>query len=267
MKMEEEIVQLLHDVRGVLACQQAGSIAEYPSSPELASFLDGCRIQETSGASNIPPAAATTNKPPQTASVAQKSDTGSLAEIAAEVVKCTSCTLASRRVSVVSGRGGGENIRLFIIGHWLPVAGQSGRGVVFGREEDLMLERMLAAIHLPMEEVFVTNVIKCGLEPTIEPRTEHYDACVSYLRRQITAAAPELICTMGPEAAKTLLRSPHPLSRLRGRLYPYQGEDGVEIPLLPTFHPRYLLKNPEMKKATWHDLQLLGKQLEEQNLK
>jgi len=258
--MEEEIVQLLHDIRGVLAYQQASSIVEYPGSSELGSFLDGCRLQKPSVSPGAP-AAMVKEGMPQTVSNIKKSDVGSLAEIAAEVAQCKSCALAAHRSCVVSGRGGGERVRLLVIGHWLPVTGQSSRDSVFGKEEDLMLERMLAAIQLPMEEVFVTNVIKCGVGSVIQPQGEHIDACASFLRRQITAAAPELICTMGMVATKALLRLSQPLSRLRGRFYTYQGADGVRIPLLPTFHPGYLLQNPEMKKATWQDLQALQKRL------
>ncbi|MCF8056523.1 MAG: uracil-DNA glycosylase [Desulfocapsa sp.] len=261
MEKEKEIVQLLHDIRGVLACHQASSIAEYPGRSGLSSFLDGCRLQVTSGSPGAP-ITEENNRSAGTASVTKKSDLGSLAEIAAEVEQCTSCALAARRSCGVSGRGRGDKVRLFVIGHWLTVTEQSSPEAVFGKEEDLMLERMLAAIHLPMEEVFVTNVIKCGVGPDIQPQAEHLDACASYLRRQITAAAPELICTMGMVATKTLLQRSQPLSRLRGRFYTYRGAEGLEIPLLPTFHPGYLVRNPEMKKATWLDLQALEKYLE-----
>ena len=266
MKIEEETVQLLHDIRGVLAYQQASAINQYPRSPELASFLNGCRIQENAGPSSAP-VAVVKKRPPETVVPLKKSDQGSLVEIASEVAQCKSCALAAHRSCVAAGRGRGERIRLLIIGHWLPVTDQSDRESVFGKEEDLMLERMLAAIHLPMEEVFVTNVIKCGVGPDIQPQAEHIDACASYLRRQITAVAPELICTMGMVATKALLRLSQPLSRLRGRFYSYQGADGLKIPLLPTFHPGYLLQNPEMKKATWLDLQALEKRLQKQSLK
>lgn len=86
-------------------------------------------------------------------------------------------------------------------------------------------------------------------------------ACSSYLQRQLSAASPEFICTMGMVATRTLLRQSQPLSKLRGRFHTYKAADGVEIPLLPTYHPGYLLQNPEMKTATWQDLQLLQKRL------
>ncbi|MEN8200596.1 MAG: uracil-DNA glycosylase [Thermodesulfobacteriota bacterium] len=265
--MEKEVVRLLHDIRGLLACHQVSGIDNYPAGSELSSFLEARmpetgRPGESQGAKEKPavgvqPATQTFNRKNK------KSDQTTLGEIAAEVAQCRSCSLGGQRSRVVPGRGGGGNIRLFLIGHWLPESEQSGGESVFGVEEDQMLARMLAAIHLPMDQVFVTNVIKCGVGPDSQPQAEHVDACASYLRRQIAAVAPELICTMGMVATRALLRMSQPLSRLRGRFYSYQLAKGQEIPLLPTFHPSYLLQNPEMKKATWLDLQALEKRLQD----
>jgi DNA polymerase len=124
-----------------------------------------------------------------------------------------------------------------------------------------MLARMLAAINLPVAEVFITNVIKCAVPATCQPQAGHVQSCVSYLRRQIAALAPELICTMGMVAARVIVEKSQPLSRLRGRFHDYEVTPGVRIPVLTTYHPSYLLQNPEMKAATWTDLQLLAKQL------
>ncbi|MBU0945019.1 MAG: uracil-DNA glycosylase [Proteobacteria bacterium] len=261
--MEEDVLQFLQDVRNVLRCHQVGSIVDYPAAPELSAFLasreeeespprkEGIPLQEKEKAATV-------------SSVREKNDQGSLAEIAAEVELCTSCGLAGQRRCVSPGKWGGGRVRLLLVGHWLAVPEHSTAGIektVFGPQEDQMLGRMLAAIHLASEEVFVTNIIKCGVGPEIQPQAEHIDACSSYLQRQIMAAAPELICTMGMVATRALLRFSQPLSRLRGRFHIYQGSNGREIPLLPTFHPSYLLQNPEMKKATWQDLQTLEKRI------
>ena len=261
--MEEELLQFLHDIRSVLRCHQVGSIGDYPASPELLDFLARCE-QKTSSVAEKNASLPKKVKETRVTAVRSKSDQSSLAEIAEEVGLCKSCGLAGQRKCVAPGKGGGGIIRLLLIGHWLSVPEPASIPVaetVFGTREDQMLERMLAAIHLTPEEVFVTNVIKCGVGPEIQPQAEHIDACSSYLQRQIKAAAPELICTMGMVATRALLRLSQPLSRLRGRFYMYQGADGQEIPLLPTFHPSYLLQNPEMKKATWLDLQALEKRI------
>ncbi len=261
MEREEQIIELLHNIRGVLAYHQTSSINSYPASAELLSFFDSCNQQRSV------PEPEVLVKTKQSSSVkaplvTKKSDHVGLTEIAAEVAQCKICSLAEQRTSVTAGNGGGRKIRLFLIGHWLSVTDRSKVQSVFGFEEDMMLQRMLAAIHLPMEDVFVTNVIKCGVGSGVQPQAGHIDACSSYLQRQITAASPELICTMGMVATKCLLRLSQPLSRLRGRFYKYKGADGIEIPLLPTYHPGYLLQNPEMKQATWSDLQAIEKRLQ-----
>ncbi len=260
MEREEPIVELLYDIRGILACHQTSSIDSYPASTDLASFLDTCN-QQLSVVEPETRVKTTLSTPVKTLTHTKQSDHDGLSEIAADVVQCRSCPLAKQRTTCSAGNGEGRKVRLFLIGHWLTVPDKAKAHSVFGVEEDRMLERMLAAIHLSMEDVFVTNVIKCGLGPGIQPQAEHIDACLSYLQRQIAAASPELICTMGMVATKTLLRLSQPLSRLRGRFYKYKRIDGIEIPLLPTYHPGYLLQNPEMKQATWSDLQALEKRL------
>ncbi len=263
MEKAEQILQLLHDARGMLAYQESCGLVECPKTAELTHFLQHCKWQQP--APSVPIQKKQVSRLPEQRLVKQdapsvpKSDLQNLGEIAREIAVCSNCGLSAKRSCAVPGIGGGDQIRLMVIGHWLP--GPEDSSAVFGDEEDLMLKRMLAAIHLPLEDVFITNVIKCGVGTDVQPQAEHIDACASYLHRQITAASPELICTMGMIATKALLRLPQPLSRLRGRFYPYSVPEGTEIPLLPTYHPGYLLQNPEMKKATWHDLQALEKRL------
>lgn len=263
MEREEEIIELLCEVRGVLACHQSSSINSYPASAELLTFFDSCfksplKSASLNGAVKTPQSDAK----PEAKVKTTKSDHAVLSEIAEEVAQCRSCPLGGKSLITMPGKGGSGKIRLLIIGHWLPVTtGAETTGAVFGWEEDQMLARMLTAIHLSMDEVFVTNVIKCGVDSEVQPQAEHIDACASYLQRQIAAIAPELICTMGMVATKTLLRLSQPLSRLRGKFYSYKVADGLEIPLLPTYHPGYLLQNPEMKNATWQDLQAIQRRL------
>jgi len=186
----------------------------------------------------------------------------SLADIEAEVKTCKACDLHKQRRCSVFGHGK-KNIRLLIIGDWLfdTNEGQPLDKLVFGAEQDQMLYRMLSAIKLPREEVFVTNVIKCSVSPACHPVANHVHSCMSFLRRQIVVLAPEMICTMGMIAARALLNKPQSLSQLRGTFHNYKTEDEREIPVLTTYHPTYLLQNPEMKKATWTDLQLLARKM------
>lgn len=263
MGREKQITQLLHDIRGILSYQKTCSVVEYPGDAGLDSFLTKCNWKVSTpllpaNVAQVERASDKNSAIPHPAPIT-KSDQNTLSEIAAEVEICSGCALSEQRPCVVPGAGSGDNIRLLIVGHWLSATGKST--AVFGAEEDHMLQRMLKAINLPMESVFITNVIKCAVSPDVQPQANHIDACSSYLVRQIAAIAPELICSMGMVATKSLLRLPQSLSQLRGRFHTYQGVDGCEIPLLPTYHPGYLLQNPEMKKATWQDLQVLEKRM------
>ncbi len=264
MERENKIIELLQDVRGVLACHQTSSIESYPTGTELLSFFDSCSKHSLPSTAVKREERSPRSIPSQNQAVVvkkQESDHAGLAEIASEVAGCKSCPLGAQGLSAMAGKGGTGRVRLLIIGHWLPVSAAGNAGAVFGVEEDQMLVRMLAAIELSMEEVFVTNIIKCGVGEDVQPQAEHIEACASYLQRQIAALSPELICTMGMVATKTLLRLSQPLSRLRGKFYSYSVSEGEEIPLLPTYHPGYLLQNPEMKNATWLDLQAIQKRL------
>ncbi|HBG18903.1 MAG TPA: uracil-DNA glycosylase, partial [Desulfobulbaceae bacterium] len=178
-----------------------------------------------------------------------------------EVVACRACDLHKQRIYPVVGRGP-EKVRLMIVGDWLSAGEEGGLppGQLFGVEQDRMLARMLSAINLPVEEVFIGNVIKCAVPAIVQPQAVHVQSCVSYLRRQIVALAPEAILAMGMVAARVILEKSQPLSRLRGRFHDFEAAPGVRIPVLVTYHPTYLLQNPEMKAATWADLQLLARQ-------
>lgn len=261
MDRKKQVVQILRDVKGVVSYQQSCTIAEYPGAESLDRFLASQWPQRVLPEDVVHTDSAPQNPVPATGRLtsAKGSDQKNIVEIASEISDCVGCGLAEQRPCVVAGQGHGENIRLMIVGHWLEATQETGN--VFGIEEDQMLRRMLAAIHLPQENVFITNVIKCVVMPGGQPKAEHIDACSSYLIRQIKAVAPELICAMGMIATKSLLRRPQSLSQLRGQFHTFRSGEGVEIPLLPTYHPGYLLQNPEMKQATWQDLQLLQKRL------
>lgn len=182
--------------------------------------------------------------------------------IGRDVSSCNSCDLVKKRCFPIVGQGS-NGVRLLIVGGWYGVKDQERQNVtgVFGEEEDLMLSRMIKAINLPSEQTFVTNVIKCAIPNNHQPKAENVQACSSFLNRQISALQPEVICAMGIISVHTLLKSSQPLSRLRGQFHKYEAPDGSVIPLIPTYHPSYLLQNPEMKQATWADLQSLAKQM------
>jgi DNA polymerase len=185
-----------------------------------------------------------------------------ISEIAEEVAGCRACDLHQQRLYPVAGDGS-EKIRLLIVGDWLSADERGGlpAGHIFGVLQDEMLSRMLLAINLSADEVFITNVIKCAVPAACQPQAAHVQSCLSFLRRQIVALRPEVICTMGMVTARAVLQRSQPLSKLRGQFHEYTIEKDWTIPVIATYHPTYLLQNPEMKQATWADLQLLAKRM------
>lgn len=188
--------------------------------------------------------------------------TSSLAELCEEVRACRSCALCQQRRLPVCGFGG-ERVKLLLVGGWLALSSPpESTKVVFGVAEDTMVTKMLQAIHLTEAEAFITNVIKCGIDTRVQPQKVHIDTCISYLERQISQLSPTVICTMGSVATRALLKVKQPLSQLRGRFHEYSLDGHKKIPLMPTYHPSFLLSNPEMKKPTWGDLQLIDRALQ-----
>ncbi len=188
---------------------------------------------------------------------------GTCDDIAEEVRNCTDCVLHTKRLVAVPGGGGKRRAKLLIVGGWLveDTRNLAFKESIFGIEEDGMVARMVSAIHLSSEEVFITNVIKCAVDESCRPTVENIKACFSYLRRQIQILDPVVICAMGIDATKSLVKSSKPLSQLRGKVYPFTVSERRTIPVIPTYHPTFLLKNPEFKRATWEDLQSIAKYL------
>lgn len=185
-----------------------------------------------------------------------------LDDIEKEVGVCSECDLRAKRIYPVAGRGT-KPVRLMIIGDWLslPSSGTVTENLLFGVQQDQMMFRMLDAMKVPIDQVFITNVIKCGVSDQSPPQAKHVKACVAYLQRQILVLRPEFICTMGMVAARAVLERSLSLSRLRGKFHNYSVGADEKIPVLTTYHPSYLLQNPEMKKATWQDLQFLAQKM------
>ena len=102
------------------------------------------------------------------------------------------------------------------------------------------------------EDVYICNIIKCRPPNNRTPESDEIVACQPFLWEQLRAIGPRFICALGGPAAQTLLQTKEPISRLRGRFHDYHG-----IPLLPTFHPAFLLRNPNEKKTVWEDMKLL----------
>lgn len=268
--MRTGTINILHDIKALLSYHTSAGINIYPGGEELQRFLVSDFKEQSVSTDKIPPsvfdrAEAVRDSVKQTevsGRVAPEASISTLADISDEVSSCTGCSLSSARTVPVAGAGS-NGAKLLIVGDWL--VWEKGRqkvsGCVFGVEQDRMLGKMMDAIQFPRQQVFISNVIKCGIPGNCQPKAEHARACISYLYRQVARIKPEMILSMGMIATRTLLDRREPLSRLRGRLHTCKLPGGSKIPLIATYHPTYLLQNPEMKKATWYDLQILAKHL------
>ena len=250
----EATLEFLQDVRQLVAFQQAIGIEGYPRTPELAQFLAGQQPPAKSAKQQTASKPTTTPTPSarrQTA-VPSMPDT-TLTELYAEIEGCQRCPLHQSRKRAITGKGA-TGVKLLIITD-APSAEDDLSGLPMGGEPGQLLDKMLGAIGLNRDAVYLSLLTRCPAQDSADK--EAVDACLPFLLKEIMLVAPKVICAMGPLAAQTLLHTSKPLSQLRGRFHDFQG-----IPLIPTFSPEFLLKNPEMKKATWLDLQMIQKKIQ-----
>jgi DNA polymerase len=166
---------------------------------------------------------------------------------------CHRCPLGESRTHFVFGVGNPEATVMFI-------------GEAPGRDEDLQGEpfvgragqlhtKILSAIQFTREDVYIANILKCRPPGNRNPEPSEIASCEPILRPQIELIRPVILCTLGSFAARTLLGVTTGITRLRGQMHDYRG-----IPVVPTYHPAALLRNPEWKRPTWEDVQLLRKE-------
>ena len=249
-------LEFLQDVRQLVAFHQAIGIEGYPCSPELARFVAGPQQpaatpkQQTTAVSKPEPPR-TPSARPQTTAPAMPDTT--LTELYTEIEGCQRCPRHQSRKKAITGEGK-TGVKLLIITDF-PSAEDDRSGLPMSGEPGQLLDKMLGAIGLSRDAVSLSLLTRCHAPET--PEKTVVDACLPFLLKEIMLVAPKVICAMGPLAAQKLLHTSKPLSQLRGRFHDFQG-----IPLIPTFSPEFLLKNPEMKKATWLDLQMIQKKIQ-----
>ena len=173
----------------------------------------------------------------------------SLKAIAEKVQECTRCPLYATATNGVPGEGDPE-AGLVCVGE-APGANEDATGRPFVGQAGGLLTKMLAAINLTREEVFIVNVLKHRPPGNRNPRPEEVEACSPYLVRQIELIKPRVIVAFGTFAAQTLLQTKTPIGQLRGFVHRYHG-----TPLVVTYHPAALLRNPAWKRPAWEDVKL-----------
>lgn len=176
------------------------------------------------------------------------------------IQNCEKCSLAKTRTHFVFGEGNPQADIMFI-------------GEAPGRDEDLqgrpfvgkagqLLNKILAAIHLKREEVYIANILKCRPPNNRTPSVDEIELCKPYLFKQIEMIQPKIICLLGAVAVRGVLGTTSPLSSLRGRIQSFHGID-----VIVTYHPAALLRNPKYKRPTWEDMKMLRKLYDEKYLK
>lgn len=177
-----------------------------------------------------------------------------LPDVRATLGDCQRCPLCKTRTNLVFGEG---NMRagLVFVGE-APGADEDMQGQPFVGKAGQLLTRIIVAMGLQRQDVYICNILKCRPPGNRNPKPEEIAACEPFLIRQLQAIGPKVICALGTFAAHALLKTDVPISLLRGRFHSYQG-----IPLMPTYHPAYLLRNPGAKKQVWEDVQQVMKAL------
>ncbi len=168
---------------------------------------------------------------------------------------CQLCRLSEKRHTVVFGEGDPHAAVMFI-GEG-PGAEEDRTGRPFVGQAGQLLERMLFAIGLSRDQVYITNIVKCRPPGNRDPREDEVAACAPYLDQQIELIAPTVLVALGKPASHRLTGSKKPISALRGRWASYKG-----VPLMPLFHPAYMLRTPSAKREAWEDLKKIKQRLD-----
>ena len=180
---------------------------------------------------------------------------GALKVIQDEVVACTRCkVLAEGRTQTVFGVGS-PNARIVFFGE-APGADEDRLGEPFVGRAGQLLDKMIVACKMKREDVYILNVLKCRPPGNRNPLPDEVENCRAFFERQLEVIRPEIICCLGAVAAQSLLNTDRSIGKLRGRFHDYGG-----IPVVCTYHPAYLLRNPAAKHDAWEDLKLMMRTL------
>jgi DNA polymerase len=182
--------------------------------------------------------------------------TDSLPILHEHIHTCMECRLGSTRNSFVFGSGN-PNADILIIGE-APGADEDSQGLPFVGAAGKLLTKILEAIELSRDEVYIANIIKCRPPENRRPEKDEIAQCEPYLQKQIELIKPAFILALGLTAVNTLFKKNHQMQDIRGKVMNYHG-----VSLLATYHPAALLRNPNWKKPAWEDVQLLRSMYDE----
>jgi uracil-DNA glycosylase len=234
------------------------------ATPEAASAPMAVTAPEASPArpadrpsADLPPAGLSHDPPTGDLFATDPISNAATAQAIAQLVSdCTKCRLCEGRHHTVPGEGP-DDARLVVVGEGPgQVEDETGRPFV-GRAGEL-LTKILGAIDLPRERVFICNVVKCRPPENRQPQFDEIAACLPYLHRQIEILKPKVILAMGNTAAQSLLNAKQSLGSMRNHVHRFRG-----IPVIVTYHPAALLRNPNWKRPTWDDVRIARRLLDD----
>lgn len=219
-------LELVRDIKEEFAYQAAMGITETESGPP-----------------KLPPAPYSLSPIPCT-----------LTSIREEIGDCIRCKLHLKRKNIVFGTGN-EKAGLVFVGEG-PGEDEDIEGVPFVGRAGQLLTKIIEAMGMKRSDVYIANIVKCRPPDNRNPEPDEIESCLPFLKRQLEAISPLLIVALGTFAAQTLLGSRERISQMRGRFHSYNG-----IKVMPTFHPSYLLRNPDEKRVVWEDMKMVMEEL------
>lgn len=177
-----------------------------------------------------------------------------LTSIRDEIGDCKRCKLHLKRKNIVFGAGN-ETAKLVFVGEG-PGEDEDIEGLPFVGKAGQLLTRIIEAMGMKRNDVYIANIIKCRPPNNRNPEPDEIESCAPFLKKQLEVIRPRLICALGTFSAQTLLGSKEKISQMRGKFYSYNS-----IKVMPTFHPAYLLRNPDEKRLVWEDMKKVMEEL------
>ena len=182
---------------------------------------------------------------------------GSLEDLNRQICECQKCPLGSTRTNFVFGVGSQQS-RVMFIGE-APGADEDAQGEPFVGRAGQLLNKILDAVGLKREEVYICNILKCRPPNNRDPESTEMETCSPYLLKQIELIQPKFIICLGRISAQWLLQTTESLTALRGKFHDFQGAK-----LMVTYHPAALLRNPNWKRPAWEDMKMFKKMYDEE---
>jgi len=205
------------------------------------------KSMQAAGTTEVPKGSDPAGSDPNGSSLSLTDKEKILAPTKAKALACTDCRLCKTRKSVVFGDGSLEADLVFV-GEG-PGRDEDEQGVPFVGAAGKLLTKIIEAMKMKREEVYICNVVKCRPPENRPPEQDEIAACSGYLQAQLLTIRPKVICALGRTAASALLETEAPMGVLRGKTLEWKG-----IPLIVSYHPAYLLRNPAAKKDVWEDM-------------